>query len=424
MCSRPRWWAKDRWPLPSPGVGRTHEVDAGPVAVVVDGLLDPVAVGVELGADVGERVPLGRVLSASVTTSSAHTSTYLGSPKSGISLMWMLKNVSGSPSMSSVEASRGGGRRWFRAVPPGEVERQAEAKLMPASTSRTPCRTFSGVSRLMRPSSSSSPQSPPTSSRPERCCHRFVTSSVVGPPWSCTDRLALLQHDPWSVTTKDFVVSAMGTCWSPRICSGPRLPKHLRDRGVWEEDFELDEPWVEGGARVFRRLHTPVSRAGRSPATARRAAAPPRASPTSSSRTWGVDGVDVQVMHPNLSLFGLYSDDHELSMARAGLQRLHRRAVQRALRPHLPDRAGADHRRRRRRGRDRARGRRRVPGRPPAGHPAAQLLHPRPRPRCGARSRPPASSRSSTADRWPCGWTASRPPSRSCSRTPRRSASR
>jgi hypothetical protein len=29
------------------------------------------------------------------------------------------------------------------------------------------------------------------------------------------------------------------------------------------------------------------------------------------------DGVDVQVMHPNLSLFGLYSDDHELSLAHA-----------------------------------------------------------------------------------------------------------
>ncbi len=29
------------------------------------------------------------------------------------------------------------------------------------------------------------------------------------------------------------------------------------------------------------------------------------------------DGIDVQVMYPNLSLFGLYSDDHELSMAHA-----------------------------------------------------------------------------------------------------------
>ena len=45
------------------GVGlRSDEVDAGAVPVVIDGLLDPVAVGVELGADVRERVPLRRVL--------------------------------------------------------------------------------------------------------------------------------------------------------------------------------------------------------------------------------------------------------------------------------------------------------------------------------------------------------------------------
>ena len=30
-----------------------------------------------------------------------------------------------------------------------------------------------------------------------------------------------------------------------------------------------------------------------------------------------LDGIDVQLMHPNLSLFGLYSDDHELSIAHA-----------------------------------------------------------------------------------------------------------
>ena len=47
----------------APGVvARADEVDPGPVAVVVDALLDPVAVGVELGPDVGEGVPLGRVL--------------------------------------------------------------------------------------------------------------------------------------------------------------------------------------------------------------------------------------------------------------------------------------------------------------------------------------------------------------------------
>ena len=30
-----------------------------------------------------------------------------------------------------------------------------------------------------------------------------------------------------------------------------------------------------------------------------------------------LDGVDAQVMHPNRSLFGLYCDDHELSIAHA-----------------------------------------------------------------------------------------------------------
>ena len=41
---------------------RADEVDAGAVAVVEDGFLDAVAVGVELGARVRERVPLRRVL--------------------------------------------------------------------------------------------------------------------------------------------------------------------------------------------------------------------------------------------------------------------------------------------------------------------------------------------------------------------------
>ncbi len=41
---------------------RSDEVDPGAVPVVIDRLFDPVAVGVELGTDVGERVPLRRVL--------------------------------------------------------------------------------------------------------------------------------------------------------------------------------------------------------------------------------------------------------------------------------------------------------------------------------------------------------------------------
>ena len=49
---------------------------------------------------------------------------------------------------------------------------------MPASTSRTPWSTFSGVIRLIRPSSSSSPQSPHVEPS-GRCFQRFVTCIVL-----------------------------------------------------------------------------------------------------------------------------------------------------------------------------------------------------------------------------------------------------
>ena len=52
-----------------------------------------------------------------------------------------------------------------------------------------------------------------------------------------------------------LVISADGHILEPTDLFVTRLPKHLRDRGVWEDDFEI-EPLVEGGARIFRRLHT------------------------------------------------------------------------------------------------------------------------------------------------------------------------
>ena len=55
---------------------------------------------------------------------------------------------------------------------------------------------------------------------------------------------------------KDFVVSGDGHLLEPTDLFVTRLPKHLRERAVWEEDFEI-EPFVEGGATKFRRLHTP-----------------------------------------------------------------------------------------------------------------------------------------------------------------------
>jgi predicted TIM-barrel fold metal-dependent hydrolase len=115
---------------------------------------------------------------------------------------------------------------------------------------------------------------------------------------------------------KELVVSADGHILEPTDLFVTRLPKHLRDRAVWEEDFEI-EPLIEGGVRDFRRLHTPgfegwtVSRFRHYDGT------PNTGDPVRILEDMDLDGIDAQVMHPNLSLFGLYSDDHELSMAHA-----------------------------------------------------------------------------------------------------------
>src|SRR3546814_5308446 len=92
---------------------------------------------------------------------------------------------------------------------------------------------------------------------------------------------------------------------------------HLRDRAVWEEDFELDEPWVEDGARVFRRLHTAGYEGWTISRYRQTGGRTPEGDPEQILEDMDPDGVDVQVMHPNLSLFGLYSDAHELSIAHA-----------------------------------------------------------------------------------------------------------
>ena len=115
---------------------------------------------------------------------------------------------------------------------------------------------------------------------------------------------------------KDFIVSADGHILEPTDLFLTRMPKHLRHRAVWEEDFEV-EPLVPGGARLFRRLHTPgfegwtISRYRQLDGLA------PEGDPERILHDMDEDGIDASLMHPNLSLFGLYSDDHELSMAHA-----------------------------------------------------------------------------------------------------------
>ena len=119
------------------------------------------------------------------------------------------------------------------------------------------------------------------------------------------------------MTQKDFVVSADGHLLEPTDLFRTRLPEApARPRGVGRG---LRDRAVRRG----RRPDLPASctrratRAGRSRATARPAGGCPKATPSMILEDMDFDGVDVQVMHPNLSLFGLYSDDHELSMAHA-----------------------------------------------------------------------------------------------------------
>lgn len=115
---------------------------------------------------------------------------------------------------------------------------------------------------------------------------------------------------------KDFVVSADGHLLEPVDLFKTRLPEHLRDRGVWEEEFEI-EPLVDGGARIFRRLHTPGYEGWTISRYRQTGGRMPEGDPEHILDDMDLDGVDAQVLHPNLSLFGLYSDDHELSMAHA-----------------------------------------------------------------------------------------------------------
>ena len=118
------------------------------------------------------------------------------------------------------------------------------------------------------------------------------------------------------MSEKDFVVSGDGHLLEPTDLFKTRLPKHLRNRAVWEEDFEI-EPFVEGGANVFRRLHTPGFEGWTVSRYRQTGGRTPEGDPEMILEDMDLDGVDAQVLHPNLSLFGLYSDDHELSIAHA-----------------------------------------------------------------------------------------------------------
>ena len=200
------------------------------------------------------------------------------------------------------------------------------------------------------------------------------------------------------MTEKAFVVSADGHILEPIDLFKTRLPKHLRDRAVWEEDFEI-EPLVEGGATVFRKLHTPGFEGWTVSRYRQTQGRTPEGDPEQIIEDLALDGVDVGVMHPNLSLFGLYSDDHELSMAHA---RVYNDYLIERFTPYfdrlVPTAPVPLTDIERRRGRDRAGRGRRLPGRSSC----------RPSPRC--RTGPATSTR--------CG-PPPRPAACRCSSTPR-----
>src|SRR5437016_3288658 len=54
---------------------------------------------------------------------------------------------------------------------------------------------------------------------------------------------------------KDFVVSGDGHLLEPTDLFKTRLPKHLRDRGVWDEDFEIERVAAAG----FRAILLPAT---------------------------------------------------------------------------------------------------------------------------------------------------------------------
>ena len=116
---------------------------------------------------------------------------------------------------------------------------------------------------------------------------------------------------------KEFVVSGDSHIIEPVDLFKTRLPRHLRDRALWEEEFTLDEPIVKGGHTEFKKLHT-IGYDGWTISKYRQLGGEtPDGEPEHIIRDMNLDGIDASVMFPNLSLFVLYTDDHELSMAHA-----------------------------------------------------------------------------------------------------------
>lgn len=116
---------------------------------------------------------------------------------------------------------------------------------------------------------------------------------------------------------EDVIVSADGHYVEPTDLFTSRLPEHLRDLAVWEEDFEI-EPLGEDGYPYFRKLHTPGFEGWTYARYRHHDGSPQAGDPARVVEDLDKDGIRAQLMHPNHALFGLFTHDHhELSMAHA-----------------------------------------------------------------------------------------------------------
>jgi predicted TIM-barrel fold metal-dependent hydrolase len=116
---------------------------------------------------------------------------------------------------------------------------------------------------------------------------------------------------------EDVIVSADGHFVEPTDLFLTRLPKHLRELAVWEEDFEV-EPLGDDGLTHFRKLHTPGFEGWAYARYRHHDGTPQAGDPARVVDDLTKDGISASLLHPNHALFGLYTHDHhELSIAHA-----------------------------------------------------------------------------------------------------------
>jgi predicted TIM-barrel fold metal-dependent hydrolase len=119
---------------------------------------------------------------------------------------------------------------------------------------------------------------------------------------------------------KEFLASGDCHIIEPPDLFKTRLPASMRGRALWEEEFTLEEPIVPGGHTEFRKLHT-IGFDGWTVSKYRQfqghAGTTPNWKPDEILADMDMEGVDAAVFFPNLALFVLFTDDHELSLAHA-----------------------------------------------------------------------------------------------------------